>query len=43
MTGMAPATDASKAMIAPAARAAVKISFPCSAMRALLAVTTCLP
>ena len=43
ITGIAPATAASNAMITPAARAASKTSLPCRAMRALLAVTTCLP
>ena len=43
MIGMPPATAASKATITPRSRAAAKISLPCTASRALLAVTTCLP
>src|SRR5690606_224184 len=41
--GMPPATEASKATSTPLACAAVKISLPCSAISALLAVTICLP
>ena len=41
--GMPPATAASKATITPRACAAAKISLPCTANKALLAVTTCLP
>jgi hypothetical protein len=43
MMGMPPATAASKATITPLAWAAAKISVPCTASNALLAVTTCLP
>ena len=43
MIGMPPATAASNATITPLARAASKISVPCTASSALLAVTTCLP
>ena len=43
MIGMPPATAASNATITPLAWAASKISLPCSASSALLAVTTCLP
>ena len=43
MIGMPPATEASKATITPFFCAAVKISLPCVASSALLAVTTCLP
>ncbi len=43
MIGMPPATAASKATITPLACAAAKISLPCFASSALLAVTTCLP
>ena len=43
MIGMPPATAASKATITPLAWAAAKISLPCFASSALLAVTTCLP
>ena len=41
--GNAPATAASKPRPRPLARAAAKISVPCTASKALLAVTTCLP
>ena len=41
--GMPPATAASKATITPRSLAAAKISLPCTAIKALLAVTTCLP
>ena len=43
MIGMPPATAPSKATITPLACAAAKISLPCRASSALLAVTTCLP
>src|SRR5207244_20550 len=43
MIGMPPATAASNATITPAFCAAAKISLPCAARSALLAVTTCLP
>ncbi|MNN63226.1 hypothetical protein D3C81_1785890 [compost metagenome] len=43
MMGMPPATAASNATITPLRRAASKISLPCTASSALLAVTTCLP
>ena len=43
MIGMPPATAASNATITPLRRAAAKISLPCVASSALLAVTTCLP
>ena len=43
MIGMPPATAASNATITPFACAAAKISLPCCASSALLAVTTCLP
>ncbi len=43
MIGMPPATAASKATTTPFSRAAAKISVPCTASSALLAVTTCLP
>ena len=43
MMGMPPATAASKATTTPRSRAAAKISLPCTASSALLAVTTCLP
>jgi hypothetical protein len=43
MIGMPPATAASKATMTPFFWAAAKISLPCLASRALLAVTTCLP
>ncbi len=43
MMGMPPATAASNATITPFSRAAAKISLPCTASNALLAVTTCLP
>ena len=43
MIGMPPATAASNATITPFACAAAKISLPCRASSALLAVTTCLP
>jgi hypothetical protein len=43
MIGMPPATEASKPTITPAFCAALKISLPCVASSALLAVTTCLP
>jgi 23S rRNA (adenine2030-N6)-methyltransferase len=43
MMGMPPATAASKATMTPFFWAAAKISLPCTASRALLAVTTCLP
>src|SRR5688500_1711341 len=43
MIGMPPATEASKATITPLACALAKISVPCLARSALLAVTTCLP
>jgi hypothetical protein len=43
MIGMPPATAASKATVTPRLRAASKISLPCTASSALLAVTTCLP
>ena len=41
--GMPPATAASKAIMTPAVLALLKISLPCSAIKALLAVTTCFP
>ena len=41
--GMPPATAASKATMTPIFWAAAKISLPCIARSALLAVTTCLP
>ena len=41
--GMPPATAASNATITPLAWAALKISLPWTAIKALLAVTTCLP
>ena len=41
--GIPPATAASNATITPLADAAAKISVPCTASNALLAVTTCLP
>ena len=43
MIGMPPATAASKAIERPSFRARSKSSGPCSASRALLAVTTSLP
>jgi hypothetical protein len=43
MMGMPPATAASKPTMTPFSRAAAKISLPCRAISALLAVTTCLP
>ena len=43
MIGMPPATAASKPIITPFLCAAAKISLPCTASKALLAVTTCLP
>ena len=43
MIGMPPATAPSNATITPFACAAAKISLPCRASSALLAVTTCLP
>ncbi len=43
MMGMPPATAASKATMTPFFCAAAKISLPCTASSALLAVTTCLP
>src|SRR5574341_1939430 len=43
MIGTPPATAASKATITPFFCAAAKISLPCMARSALLAVTTCLP
>ncbi|MNN68629.1 hypothetical protein D3C81_1843550 [compost metagenome] len=43
ITGMPPATAASKATMTPFSRALAKISLPCTAISALLAVTTCLP
>jgi hypothetical protein len=43
MIGMPPATAASNATITPFSWAALKISLPCTASSALLAVTTCLP
>ncbi|MNV85127.1 hypothetical protein D3C71_1790580 [compost metagenome] len=43
ITGMPPATAASKATITPFSRARAKISLPCTAISALFAVTTCLP
>ena len=43
MMGMPPATEPSKATITPVLWAAEKISVPCLASSALLAVTTCLP
>ena len=43
MIGIPPATAASNATITPLAEAAAKISVPCLASKALLAVTTCLP
>ena len=43
MMGMPPATAASKATITRIFCAAAKISLPCVASSALLAVTTCLP
>ena len=43
MMGMPPATAASKPTMTPCSRAAAKISLPWRAIRALLAVTTCLP
>ena len=43
MIGMPPATDASKAIERPSSRARSNSSGPCSASRALLAVTTSLP
>ena len=43
IVGMQPATAASNATITLCLRAAAKISLPCSASSALLAVTTCLP
>ncbi|GIX25320.1 MAG: hypothetical protein KatS3mg122_2551 [Caldimonas sp.] len=43
MMGMPPATAASKATMTPLSLAAAKISVPCTANSALLAVTTCLP
>ncbi len=43
MIGMPPATAASNPIITPLACAAAKISLPCTASSALLAVTTCLP
>ena len=41
--GIPPATAASNATITPLALAAAKISVPCTANKALLAVTMCLP
>ena len=41
--GIPPATAASNATLTPFSAAAAKISLPCSAISALLAVTTCLP
>ena len=43
MIGTPPATAASNATVTPFAMAAAKISVPCLASNALLAVTTCLP
>ncbi len=43
MIGMPPATAASNATMTPRFCAAPKISLPCFASSALLAVTTCLP
>src|SRR3569623_215952 len=43
MTGMPPATAASKATITPCCCASAKITYPYFAISALLAVTTCLP
>ena len=43
MIGMPPATAASYDTATPFSAAAVKISLPCNARSALLAVTTCLP
>ncbi len=43
MMGIPPATDASNAMQRPSSRARSNSSGPCSASRALLAVTTSLP
>jgi len=42
-TGMPPPTEASNMTETPLAAAAAKISAPCLASSALLAVTTCLP